>query len=52
MEKITTTKQELAEAFDKWNKEFINDPSKFETNDVNAWIPEKQAETLIDYLNE
>lgn len=47
-EKLEFTKQQLIDAFMKWDEDYKNNPREFA--DMNNLNPLAQAETLIEYL--
>ncbi len=48
-ENFEFSRQELINAFDKWNKDYLKEPDKFE--DITAKIvASDQADLLLDYL--
>lgn len=51
MDKIETTKEELAEAYRLWNNDYLNDKEGF-LKEVTSEedFPTKQVKTLIYYL--
>lgn len=46
--KLEFSKEQLIEAFRKWNADYLSNPEYF--GDIKEPLPEEQAETLIDYL--
>ncbi len=51
-EKYTFTKEQLTQAFNKWNEDYLNDESQF-LEDTKAFKDgQAQAVTLLSYLIE
>lgn len=48
---ITTTKANIAAAFKKWNKQFLQTPSEFDDIDTSDEFAERQADFFIKMLN-
>ena len=43
-------RQELTDAFDKWNKDYLKEPDEFE-DVTDKTLASDQADLLINYLN-